>query len=84
MVSKNKVWVEVNSGGIGTLSCSGLDGGTATTGYTALYGGKRKVICMLDITGVGGNFEKKVNVLLKYDYKENKEKTVLVKHSTVR
>ena len=82
LINKNKVWVEVDSG-IGSTSCSGLDGGTSTTGYTTLYGGKRKIICMQDITSVTGNFEKKVNVLLKYDYKEHKERDVLVKHTTV-
>jgi hypothetical protein len=83
LINKNKVWVEVDAG-IGSVSCSGLDGGTQTTGYTTLYGGKRKVICMEDITGLNGNFEKKVNVLLKYDYKEHKERDVLVKHTPVR
>jgi predicted small secreted protein len=79
LTNKNKAWVEVSTG-IGSLSCSGLDGGTSTTGYTTLYSGKRKIICMQDLTGVSGNFEKKANVLLKYDYKEHKERDVLVKH----
>ncbi len=79
--AKDKVWVEIDSG-ISGLSCSGLEGGSATTGYTTLYGGKRKVICMQDVSGVSGNFEKKTNILLKYDYKEHKERTILVKHIT--
>lgn len=78
---KDKVWVEIDSG-ISGLSCSGLDSGTSTTGYTTLYGGKRKVICMQDVTSVDGNFEKKTNILLKYDYKEHKERKILVKHIT--
>jgi len=79
--NKNKVWMEIDTG-MGTVSCTGLEGGSATTGYTTLYGGKRKVICTQDLTGVSGNFEKKANVLLKYDYKEHKERDVLVKHIT--
>ena len=78
---KNKVWLDIDTG-IGSLSCSGLDGGTEKTGYTTLYGGKRKIICMQDITGITGNFEKKANILITYDYKEHKERDVLVKHTT--
>ena len=75
------MWIEVNIG-IGSLTCSGLEEGTDITGYTKIYGGKRKVICMLDVTGVTGDFEKKVNILLKYDYKEHEERSILVKHTT--
>ena len=32
--------------------------------------------------GVDGDFEKKTNILLKYDYKEHKERKILVKHIT--
>lgn len=79
LTNKNKVWVEVTSG-IGSITCSGFEGGSSTTGYTTLYNGKRKVICYQDLTGVTGNFVKKVDIVLKYDYKEHKESDILVKH----
>jgi hypothetical protein len=81
LIDEDKVWVEVDSG-LSGLSCSGLESGTSTTGYTKMYGGKRKVICMQDVTSVTGDFEKKVNILLKYDYKEHEERDILVKHTT--
>ncbi len=76
---RNKVWVDVETG-IGSLTCTGLTGGSSTTGYTTLYNGKSKIICTQDLTGVEGNFEKKTNMLLTYDYKQHKEREVLVKH----
>ena len=81
LLTKNKVWVEVDSGLPG-LECSGLEGGSATTGETTLYDNKRKIICMQDLSGVSGDFEKKVNILIKYDYKEYTERDILVKHAT--
>jgi len=81
LVDEDKVWVEITTD-VGSLSCSGLEEGTSTTGFTKMYGGKRKVICMQDISGVTGDFEKKVNILLKYDYKEHEERDILVKHTT--
>ena len=83
LLIKNKVWVEVDSGLAG-LKCSGLTDGSDTTGYITLYGSvdQRKVTCNQDVSGESGDFEKKVNVLLTYDYKEHEERTVLVKHTT--
>lgn len=81
LAEEDKVFVQVDSG-LNGLSCSGLDGGDETSGYTTLYAGKRKIICTQDISGESGDFEKKVNVYLTYDYKEHKERTVLVKHTT--
>ncbi|HZX45632.1 MAG TPA: hypothetical protein VFF28_08190 [Candidatus Nanoarchaeia archaeon] len=83
-IDKNKVWVEIESGLPG-LTCSGLSDGTATTGYTALYGGKRMIRCTQSISDAslqGEDFEKKINMKLVYDYKEHKELNLLVKHTT--
>ncbi|MBW2989884.1 hypothetical protein KY358_06225 [Candidatus Woesearchaeota archaeon] len=83
-IDKNKVWVEVD-GGLDGLSCSGLSDGTETTGYTTLYGGKRKIRCTQDISAEalqGQDFEKKVYIDIIYDYKEHKETRLMVKHTT--
>lgn len=77
---KNKVWVEVNTG-FGVLDCSGLDEGSGNIGFTTLYNGKRKIVCTIDVSGETGDFEKKMEILVQYDYKEHKETNVLVKHS---
>ena len=79
--NKNKVWVEVTSG-LDGLECSPLEEGTGTTGYVTLYGGKRLVRCTQETAGLTGDFEKKVNIHLKYDYKEHVERTVRIKHAT--
>lgn len=84
-IDKSKVWVEIDSGLGAGLTCSGLSDGTATTGYTSLYGGKRMIRCTQDISAAelqGKNFEKKVNIKAAYDYKEHKEVTIMVKHTT--
>lgn len=78
---ENKVYVTVDSG-LSGLTCSGFEGGTATTGYITLYGGKRLIRCTQDTTGLTGDFEKKLNVNLLYDYKEHKDIGILVKHTT--
>jgi len=77
---KNKVHVSVDTGLPG-LKCTGLEGGEIE-GETTLFTGKRKVNCIQDIDGIVGDFEKKVNILLAYDYKDHKERKILVKHTT--
>lgn len=79
--NKNKVWVDIDDGLPG-LACSPLEEGTATTGFVTLYGGKRLVRCTQETTGLTGDFEKKANINLKYDYKEHVERILRVKHST--
>jgi len=83
-IEKDKVWVEIDSG-LDGLKCSGLSDGTDTTGYTTLYGKKRMIRCTQDTSAAdlqGRDFEKKVNIKAIYDYKDHKEVTVTVKHTT--
>jgi len=83
-IDKDKVWIEVNTGLPG-LTCSGLSDGTATTGFTTLYGGKRMVRCTQDTNtpeAQGKDFEKKVNIKAIFDYKEHKQVDLTVKHTT--
>ena len=78
---KNKVMIDVDSE-LSGLKCTGLEGGSDTSGYVSLYGGKRTVRCTQDLSGVSGDFEKKVHINLKYDYKEHKDFNLVVKHTT--
>ena len=81
VINKNKIWVEVEDGLQG-LSCSPLEDGNGTTGFVTLYGGKRLIRCTQDTTGLTGDFEKKVNINIIYDYKEHAERILRVKHAT--
>ena len=78
--NEDKVYVNVDTGLTG-LSCSGIEGG-GTNGTTTLYGGKGLIRCTQDTSGESGDFIKKVKIELEYDYKEHKERRVLVKHTT--
>ena len=76
---ENKVWLEVESG-IPGLECSGLNVGTATTGFVTLYGNEKRVTCTQSIS-TNSDYEKIVTIRLGYDYSESKKTTVLVKHT---
>ncbi|MEA2036022.1 MAG: hypothetical protein U9O94_00830 [Nanoarchaeota archaeon] len=80
-IGRNKVWVEVNNNLTG-LECSGLSDGTATTGFTTLYSGKRMIRCTQPTDNLQGDFEKKVKISAVYDYKEHKQVDLVVKHTT--
>lgn len=80
----DKVWVEVSTGDITSgLSCSGLEGGSSTTGFVRLFGGKRLIRCTQQkVPGFTGDFEKIVKIKALFDYKESITTPLLVKHST--
>ncbi len=78
--NEDKVKVSVDSG-IQGLSCSGLDEGTATSGYVSLHSGKRTIRCTQDLSGDRTDFEKVVVINLDYDYQDTVAADVLVKHS---
>ena len=78
LTNKNKVWVEVDTDLPG-LECSGLVEGDATSGYAALYSGKRHIRCTQDVPG-DGDYIKKASVILGYDYKETIRTEILIKH----
>ena len=66
------------------LTCSGLQGGTATSGYITLYENeKRQVRCtQSNVPGQVGDFEKRVTINLLFDYEQSVSTPLLVKHST--
>ncbi|MBI2660914.1 hypothetical protein HYX09_01460 [Candidatus Woesearchaeota archaeon] len=52
-----------------------------SVGYVRLIGGKRTVTCTLGLSGQhASDFEKIINIYLDFNYDENKETQVLVKH----
>lgn len=78
--NEDVVWVSVEAGIDGELKCSGLSDGTDTEGYAKLYEGTKPIICTQE-TDTENDYETPVVIKIKYDYKENKETEVLVKHT---
>ena len=76
---EDKIWVEVETGVAG-LECLGLRDGAGATGYTILYGDEKPITCTQTVA-TASDYEKPVVIRLMYDYKDSKEKSLLVKHS---
>ena len=74
---ENRVKVTVNTG-LSGLRCSGLDSGTV--GHVILVGGKRSITCTQDLDTGRNDFEKPIEISLDYNYNDDKETSVLVKH----
>ncbi|MBS3103013.1 hypothetical protein J4458_06250 [Candidatus Woesearchaeota archaeon] len=74
---EDRVKVTVNTG-LSNLRCTGLDGGT--TGHVTLVSGKRTVTCTQDLDPNRNDFEKPMEITLDYNYNDDKETKVLVKH----
>jgi hypothetical protein len=75
--NENKVWVDVNTG-IAGAECTGLSGGTATSGYVTLYEGERGVRCTQPVS-TNVDYVKPVNINLEYDYSDDISTTIIVK-----
>ncbi len=79
---RNKVYVKVENPGLGQLSCSGLDGGQLE-GYVTLYNGERSIRCTLTVDSDKlQDYEKVLNIVLTYDYKDSVEKSLIVKQGS--
>lgn len=70
IANKNKVTIDVDSGTLGTLSCSGLANGN--NGEITLFGDlgleKRTIVCTQTITDPG-DYTSPVTITIDYDYK---------------
>jgi len=78
--NEDKVYVKVETNINGNLECSGLREGDATEGFATLYGGKKIITCTQEVN-TESDYETPVDITITYDYKDNTETTVLVKHS---
>ncbi len=79
LTNRDKVWVNVKSDLAG-LKCSGLSGGTDTSGYAKLYNGEVVMTCTQQ-TDTQTDFEKIVEIELEYDYEDDKTVDILVRES---
>jgi len=78
--NKNKVRITVDTGMGSGAVCSGLTGGS--TGEVLLPDGKRPIVCTQDTSGATTIFEKPITITVEFDYKQHKDVTLLVKHSS--
>jgi len=80
LAKQNKVYVKVNSG-IPGLLCSGIGGGTSE-GYVTLYNGQRDITCTTpQLSTPRGNFEKPINIELRYGYRQYIDQTLTVRQA---
>jgi hypothetical protein len=76
---EDRVWVEVDTTFDGGLKCSGLNDGDDTSGFVKMYGENRIVSCTQEVD-TDSDYETSVDITLTYDYRDDTETTVLVKH----
>lgn len=75
--NENKVFVRVDPR-MGSIKCSGLDGGS--NGFVTLVNGKRPIMCTLELSPDRSDFEGELEITLDYNYQDNKDTEILVKH----
>jgi len=81
ITNRDIVFVEVTETGLGTLTCSGLKDGTATTGFVTLFNNEREIRCSQTIDSPE-DFEKVVDISLTYGYKQFIDTQLIVKHTS--
>lgn len=77
---ENKVWVEVIVPEMSGLKCTGLTGGTDSTGFVTLYDGERTISCTQPAP-TENDYVKNIEINLVYDYREDINKVLLIKHT---
>jgi len=79
---KNKIKVKVINPNLGPLTCSGLDGGTLE-GLVWLNSEDTSVRCTLTVDDASlGDYNKVLNMVLEYDYKDSVEAPLVVKQGS--
>ena len=73
----NRVKVTVDTG-LSNLRCVGFEG--STTGFITLVNGKRTVTCTQELDPDRNDFTKNVDITLDFNYRDDAEREVLVKH----
>lgn len=63
--------------GLGSITCSGLDG---NSGFVKLSNGMRSIFCTLTLSSDRSDFEKELEITLDYNYEDDRDTVVLVKH----
>ncbi|TAL53692.1 MAG: hypothetical protein EPN86_04280 [Nanoarchaeota archaeon] len=83
IVDENKVFVSVDTR-LSDLKCTGLQGGSDTSGYAVLYSGSgglsRAITCTQGLPPRVTAFPQLVRITLEYDYKDFISKPIVIKH----
>jgi hypothetical protein len=74
---ENRVLVTVDTG-LANVRCTGLDGGNK--GHVQLVRGRRSVTCTQELDPGRQDFERPIEIKLEYNYLDNKDARVVVKH----
>ncbi|MAH33067.1 hypothetical protein CL615_01620 [archaeon] len=74
---ENRVKVTVDSG-LPNLRCVGLDGNTV--GFVTMNQGRRTVTCLQELDSDRQDFETNVDITLDFNYRDDVDEEVLVKH----
>jgi hypothetical protein len=78
--TKNKVKVTVSDPGLGPISCSGLEGGDALSGFVTLYEDTRSIRCTLTVDADKlSDYAKVLGITAEYDYKDSVDTQLTVK-----
>ena len=78
-VNEDQVLVNVGAEGLNGLNCNFPNSGNV--GYVRLISGKRTVTCTVDLTQQHNtDYEKIVDITAEFNYRDSKDKKVLVKH----
>ena len=80
LANRDVVFVQVKDPGLGTLTCSGLKEGTATSGYVTLFNGEREIRCSQTVTNPEDVITP-IKVSLTYGYKQYVDAQLKVKHA---
>jgi hypothetical protein len=84
---ENKVWVEVIVPEMSGVKCTGMQGGTDSTGYVTLYssgdktGGLTRTISCTQPAPTETDYTKDIKINLVYDYKEDIRTSIIIKHT---
>ncbi|MCH8067174.1 MAG: hypothetical protein IIC69_01170 [Nanoarchaeota archaeon] len=79
--NEDDVRVEVDTGLTTTLNCGGLIAvGTKQIGTVKLVNGKRTITCTQDLADPRTDFIKSVDITVDFNYLDNVDKEILVKH----
>jgi len=79
--NEDDVRIEVDTGLPTTLNCGGLiASGTKQVGTIKLVNGKRTITCTQDLAASRTDFTKTVDITVDFNYLDNVDKEILVKH----
>ncbi len=81
LTDQNWVYVNIADTSLGNLVCSGLQGGTATSGYVELYNNQAQVRCAQTVDNPN-DFQKLIQISLGYEYQQYVDTQITINHAS--